>query len=195
MIDEESEKIRAAIALNPVLRARNTLTALSGGEQDALGLAAALQEQLAAVAKGDLANAEAMLFTQAHILDQLFNNLLGNAVTPGSAPHMEMCLKLALKCQTQSRATLETLSAIKNPPVVYAKQANFAAGHQQINNNAPVRGGKKSHNEILESIHGERRERLDERETIEASGSDTAMAALGEHHRPENQGGEGQGVP
>jgi hypothetical protein len=40
--------------------------------------------------------------------------------------------RLALKAQ--SRATLETLSTIKNPPVVYAKQANIAHGPQQVNN-------------------------------------------------------------
>jgi hypothetical protein len=43
-------------------------------------------------------------------------------------------MRLALKAQSQSRATVETLAAIKNPPVVYARQANFAAGHQQVNN-------------------------------------------------------------
>ena len=30
--------------------------------------------------------------------------------------------------------TLETLSTLKNPPVVYAKQANIAHGPQQMNN-------------------------------------------------------------
>ena len=43
-------------------------------------------------------------------------------------------MRLALKAQSQCRATVETLATIKNPPVVYAKQANFANGHQQVNN-------------------------------------------------------------
>jgi hypothetical protein len=30
------------------------------------------------------------------------------------------------------------LTAIKNPPIVYAKQANFAAGRQQVNNGIPA---------------------------------------------------------
>jgi hypothetical protein len=38
------------------------------------------------------------------------------------------------KAQNQCRMTLETLSTIKNPPVVYAKQANIAHGPQQVNN-------------------------------------------------------------
>ena len=30
--------------------------------------------------------------------------------------------------------TLETLASVKNPPVVYARQANIAHGPQQVNN-------------------------------------------------------------
>jgi hypothetical protein len=43
-------------------------------------------------------------------------------------------MRLALKAQSQCRATLETLSAIKNPPVVFARQANITNGPQQVNN-------------------------------------------------------------
>jgi hypothetical protein len=51
-------------------------------------------------------------------------------------------LRLALKAQSQSRATVETLATVKNPPVVYAKQANFAAGAQQVNNGiSPAHAG------------------------------------------------------
>jgi hypothetical protein len=32
------------------------------------------------------------------------------------------------------RMTLESLATIKNPPVVYARQANIAHGPQQVNN-------------------------------------------------------------
>ena len=46
----------------------------------------------------------------------------------------ETYVRLALKAQAQCRATLETLATIKNPPVVYARQANIAAGRQQVNN-------------------------------------------------------------
>ena len=46
----------------------------------------------------------------------------------------ERYLKLAFKAQNQCRMTLETLTTIKNPPVVYAKQANIAHGPQQVNN-------------------------------------------------------------
>jgi hypothetical protein len=48
--------------------------------------------------------------------------------------------------------TLETLSAIKNPPVVYAKQANFAAGHQQVINGA--RENEIPRNQLYKNDHG-----------------------------------------
>jgi hypothetical protein len=47
----------------------------------------------------------------------------------------ETYLRLALKAQSQCRATVETLAAIKNPPVVFARQANINnGGQQQVNN-------------------------------------------------------------
>ena len=51
--------------------------------------------------------------------------------TSSSHGSSKMREKLALKAQSQCRATLETLAAIKNPPVIFVKQAN---GHQQVNN-------------------------------------------------------------
>ena len=47
------------------------------------------------------------------------------------AEHAEMLLRIGLKSQSQCRATLETLAQIKNPPIVYAKQANITNGPQQ----------------------------------------------------------------
>lgn len=188
--DNEINRVRAAVGLNPVLRARHTLNDLTGRSCDPWALATELKEQLKAVNSGDLSNAEAMLFTQAHILDQLFNNLIGNAVNPESAIHMEACLKLAFKAQGQCRATLETLSAIKNPPVVYAKQANFAAGHQQINNNGPAPGEKVENQQsklVVEVNNGSTN--LDNGTTGATIGSDSATAALGARYRPENKRG------
>jgi hypothetical protein len=58
----------------------------------------------------------------------------------------ETYLRLALKAQSQSRASIESLAQIKNPPVVYARQANFANGPQRVNSGvaAPRRGKTKS---------------------------------------------------
>jgi hypothetical protein len=60
----------------------------------------------------------------------------------------ERYLRLALKAQNQCRATLETLAAIKNPPVVFTKQANInhGNGNQQINNGTLA-------SDVLDNIH------------------------------------------
>lgn len=47
---------------------------------------------------------------------------------------MESYLRMAMKAQNQCRMTLETLTTVKNPSVVYARQANIAHGPQQVNN-------------------------------------------------------------
>jgi len=56
--------------------------------------------------------------------------------------------------------SVETLAAIKNPPVVFAKQANVTTGPQQINNGmaAPsrVRENEITPNKLLEANNGER---------------------------------------
>ena len=55
-------------------------------------------------------------------------------------------MRLALKAQAQCRATIETLAAMKNPPVVIARQANISNGPQQVNNGEPTRRAEKSDN-------------------------------------------------
>lgn len=47
---------------------------------------------------------------------------------------VELNLRLALKAQAQCARTVEVLAAMKNPPIIFANQANIAQGHQQINN-------------------------------------------------------------
>jgi hypothetical protein len=76
--------------------------------------------------------------------------------------NLEQYMRLALKAQSQCRATFETLALLKNPPV-FARQANIAA--QQVVNNVtitqPSRAGnlETRQNELLEVPHGERLER------------------------------------
>jgi len=78
-----------------------------------------------------------MLTAQVHTLDAIFNNMARRAINAEYMGSLESYLKLALRAQSQARATWETLSATKNPPMVgYVKQANIAQGHQQVNNAA-----------------------------------------------------------
>ena len=49
----------------------------------------------------------------------------------------ERLMRLALKAQSNCRATVETLALIQNPRPVFAQQANIANGPKQINNTLP----------------------------------------------------------
>ncbi len=101
-----------------------------------------------------------MLTAQAHTLDAIFNNLARRAINAKYMNELEPYLKLALRAQSQCRATWEALATIKNPPVMgYVRQANVAHGPQQVNNvsaapNNVSRAGKsQSENQ---TIGGER---------------------------------------
>ena len=113
----------------------------------------------------------------------IFVSLARRAVNQEYVKHYEMYLRLALKAQNQSRMTLETLAAIKNPPVVFAKQANInqGNGNQQVNNgtSAPAAHAEKNlnqQNELLEEQHGS--QTLDTRTAGTAIGKDKAMATV-----------------
>jgi hypothetical protein len=86
-----------------------------------------------------------------------------------------------LKSQGQCRSTLETLANIKNPPV-FARQANIAAGPQQVNNRvAPDASRRRA--ALLDSPQSKLLEGACERMDGGTSGSagdrDQAVAAVG----------------
>ena len=156
----------------------------------------ALRNELLADTKemlaGDMKRAEGMLFGQAHALQSIFTQLARRAERQDQLGHWEAHLRMALKAQNQCRMTLETLATLKNPPVVFAKQANINnGGQQQVNNgavSAPVRAGASAHaeksesaqNRLLEANNGEW---LDTGAPSAASGVDTAVAAVGAINR------------
>ena len=86
--------------------------------------------------QNNLSGVEGMLVTQAYSLNLIFSECLRKSAVNG-VEYFEASQRyfaMALKAQNQCRMTLETLSNIKNPPVIYAKQANIANGPQQVNN-------------------------------------------------------------
>lgn len=189
--DEPKALAVANVYLDPAFQAAVTSARYlySGHDIKLEDLCQALTLQGEAVSRGDMRRAEAMLTAQAHTLDLMFHNLAQKA---GRAQHIDVidkCLKLALRAQSQSRATWETLSVIKNPPIAgYVKQANFSVGHQQVNNfdgntRTHTRKNKNPQNELLEVEHGER---LDGRTTSQASAVDPAMATVESFNRPHN---------
>jgi hypothetical protein len=109
------------------------------GDVSLTDLVASLRDQGEAVNRGDLAAAERMLAAQAVALNAVFSEMARRAAL-NIGEHLgatESYMRLALKAQSQSRATVETLATIKNPPVVFARQANINnGGQQQVNNGA-----------------------------------------------------------
>jgi hypothetical protein len=186
----------ARTSLCPTTRAAITINAYAttDGNLDLTGLAKELASQVKAAKAGDLTRAEAMLIAQAHTLDALFNTLAIHVSDGGYLNKVDLYLRLALRAQSQCRATWDTLAAIKNPPMVgYVKQANIAQGPQQVNNatasanvGSPAPRNEKSQNELLEAKQGER---LDFRAKSQASDADPAMATVGAVNWPKNTGG------
>ena len=164
------------------------------GDVSLTELVASLRDQGEAVNRGDLAAAERMLSAQAVALNAIFSEMARSAAL-NMGEHLggtESYMRLALKAQSQSRATVETLAAIKNPPVVFARQANINnGGQQQVNNGpaaqpqqaragAPARIPEVRADELLEVSDGQR---LDTRAAGETGIGDPVMAAVGEVNR------------
>lgn len=151
------------------------------GKLDLKSLVIDLGEQCDVVHKGDLARAEAMLMSQANSLEAIFSTLARRAAHAEHMPQLEVNLRLGLKAQSQCRATLETLAAIKNPPV-FAKQANIAHGAQQVNNEAGTAARVKNieirPNELLEHEHGKRLDTSASRTPNHRNQRDKAVVAL-----------------
>ena len=122
---------------------------------------------------------------QANTLDTLFTSLTQRAAG-ANLNELDNYLRLALKAQSQCRVTLETLAAIKNPPIIFAKQANIAHGHQQVNNDSPRARGRsksvrqeprKAQTKLLEQQTNEL-QRMDTRATGKAGRGNQTVAAV-----------------
>jgi len=158
---------------------------------DTPALIEALRQQTQAVHKGDLRAAEAMLMNQATALQSLFVKLTETGLQASLLRQQETALRLALKAQSQCRATLETLANIKNPAVVYAKQANVTTGPQQINNGPQTaRTGtreKAFEENKLKELSDEKQQRLDAGAPSAAGGTYQGAKALATVHRAEKR--------
>lgn len=183
--DETQDQAKAKAFVSPHFGASCTAAAFLGDKDLSLmSLVGAISEQTEKVHGGDLRRLEAMLSAQAHSLDAIFNTLAQRAAA-NMGQYLEATdryMRLALKAQGQCRATLETLATIKNPPIVFARQANIAHGPQQVNNgletlahaHAPATKPNQA-NELLERQHGER---LDTGATGAAIPTDSAMETV-----------------
>ncbi len=190
---ETREQKMGQIAAAGMLENACTIKAFNKGTLGDIGITEtfrALRDRADAMSRGDLSGAEALLAAQASSLNAIFAEMARRAAS-NMGEYLgatETYLRLALKAQAQSRATLETLAAIKAGPVVIARQANIAHGPQQVNNDvrgperADVRAGdsESAQNELLGVSDGER---LDSGTAGAAGGSNPALETLESIHR------------
>lgn len=116
---ESEAKGLAKVGLDPVANASATTRQFAKpifGELAITGLFEALDDEVRAVKKGDLSSQRAMLATQAFALNSIFTELARRAGA-NMGEYMgatESYMRLALKAQAQSRATIEALERLAN---------------------------------------------------------------------------------
>ena len=188
--DEDELTAVARVSISPVMRAAATLKAYECNFHDVelADLVSVLDEQVDKSKDGDSERAETMLTAQAHTLDAIFNTLARKANSAEFLSQLETYLKLALRAQSQCRATWEALSTIQHPPMAnYVGQANITSGPQQVNN-SPARGeNRKPQNELLEQQHGN--EWLDPRAASTAGRTNQELETVGAVNRTKDTRG------
>jgi hypothetical protein len=134
------ERLLAEVALSPTAMQATTIQTFSKGTVGTINLTDAVQvmkDETKLLRAGDLSHLEDRLLCQAVALDTIFTECARRAaVNMGEYMQaVETYLRLALKAQAQSRATLQTLADMKSPRMTaYVQQANIAHGPQQVNN-------------------------------------------------------------
>lgn len=133
------ERILADVTAEGVIANAHVMATFAKPVMGELHLAecvSALRAKAGTVNRGDLSSAEAMLIEQAAALNAIFAEMARrSALNMGEyLDATDRYMRLALKAQSQCRATLETLATIKAGPAIFARQANIAHGPQQVNN-------------------------------------------------------------
>jgi hypothetical protein len=191
--DTKEAAITAAL-INPATLSAVTLQQLIP-QLNVNALVAELALQVEAVSAGKLDRAETMLLAQAQTLDALFHALVRKAIGEERLLQYETHMRIAMKAQSQCRTTLEALAEIKNPrSVAFVKQANIAAGNQQVNNgdNVTIRAGARpQENEIPPNklLTDKNYETLDARGTRTTSRVNSSMEAVGAINRAADEAG------
>jgi hypothetical protein len=182
---EDGEAAIGRTLVRPTIQAAVTIFDIYKGDQtNVSSLHDELERQVQLTHDGDLKRAETMLTAQAHTLDALFNQLTRAALKSEVLIQYETKFRLALRAQSQCRATLETLSAIKNPPVIFAKQANITNGPLQVNNGTTSRT-EEIENEQNKLLQREPEERLDHGAPRKAVSINQNMETMGAIKRPQ----------
>ena len=136
---EPIEQTVAKTLLQPSMLSSAVMDAYKNGFQgEAINIALTqeiLAKSIEQLQSGDFSKVDAMLLSQASALEMMFTSLARKATGYESLLGYQTVMKLALKAQNQSRATLHTLMQRHQPKqTAFIKQANIAHGHQQVNN-------------------------------------------------------------
>jgi len=187
---DEKGRCYANLVTSPELAAHRIIGMMQpkniADEIDTPTMLETLRDQAAAVQRGDMSHAEGMLINQASSLQALFVRLSERAMEQAHMPNLEGFMRMALRAQSQCRATLETLATIKNPPIVYARQANVTTGPQQINNGTSAPSQAREIETEQTQLTGGTYELLpDARASGEASRTNPTLEALGKIDRAE----------
>lgn len=133
----------ARLTVEPLVGAAQTIRAFSRGMVGEVGIMdsiAALRAATDQLATPGNAAIEEALWAQAKALDAIFTEMARRAALNMSdyPEAFDRYMRHAMKAQAQARATYETIAEVRSPPVVIARQANIAAGPQQVNNAPPA---------------------------------------------------------
>ncbi|MBU2837196.1 hypothetical protein HF292_007425 [Acidithiobacillus ferruginosus] len=159
---------------------------------DVNSLRKATATNAAQVADGDMAGVKKMLASQLHTLDALFSRMVRHAEGSTTLEQYKAHAGLALRAAQQTAATARVLGELVNPNTpTFIKQQSVDARTQTLiqGQAAPAQESHNPHNELLGVTH-EQIERMDTGAPRKASGTDPAMATLGEVHRPQDRAGE-----
>jgi len=142
---------------------------------------AMLERSIGEVKQGNLADVEAILYSQAYALNVMFATLMTRANRQEYMPPTQALMSLAFKAQNQSRATLQALVDLKQPrQPTFVKQANISQGHQQVNNLSEK--NQISQNKLLEGQTYD----LDSRPKSKTKGINSRMEAVGKVNGSKN---------
>jgi hypothetical protein len=152
---------------------------LSGRARRSMSVVVELDRQCKAISAGDLSDPEAMLWSQAQLLNHV-SSQFAKKLTDGamSIEAFKTFSDIMLRAQNQTRRTLDSLANLKRPKV-QLQQNNAVI--QQVNNELPEE--KNIANELLEVNH---ESRLDTGAPQEAIRGDKTLETVERVHRPKN---------
>jgi hypothetical protein len=191
--DESKDFVIAKAALSPYLSAAVVADAyqanIMGPDVDLMEMVNVLTENTRQTQDGDLSHLEGMLLSQATSLQTIFASLAKRAQVQTSQRNLEAFLGLAMKAQSQSRATIATLVDLKYPrqAAMFVKQTNVAHGAQQVNNHLePGVGSRTSEIELQQTKltveHSNGGTTMDTRATTTAGGCHPAFQDMAPLH-------------